>query len=169
MSHIWVIPCPEIKSQVEVLDSFGKKHVLYNELRKKFDIPMENELFVPFIVIDSLTKNIRYAGNCLVESSFDYLKKVFNALYCISSNNIGVIYTNQLTKTINMGFGGGEETWYGGNISGHASSYRLRLRGPRSGSKYNLIFFEKGSIDNSIVIEYTIDKYSGNILERTVF
>lgn len=87
-------------------------------------------LNIKLIILDSGTSLFRsdYLGRGNTKAKFDLLNEMVHDLKLISENyNIPVIFVNQIYHSVELQYGKDKDIPYGGNIVGHAVTYRIKL------------------------------------------
>jgi DNA repair protein RadA len=108
---------------------------------------------IKLIVIDSLTAHFRaeFSGRGQLADRQQKLNKYLHNLMKIAeSNNIAIYVTNQVMSNPGMMFGD-PTTAIGGNIVGHASTYRIYLRRGKKGSRVAKLIDSPNLPDNETI------------------
>jgi len=85
---------------------------------------------IKIIIVDSGTSQFRsdYLGRGNTKAKFDLLNEMVHDLKLIAENfNIPVIFINQIYHSVEQIYGKDKDIPYGGNIVGHAMTYRIKL------------------------------------------
>ena len=85
---------------------------------------------IKLLIADSGTSQFRsdYLGRGNTKAKFDLLNEMVHDLKLIAENfNIPVIFINQIYHSVDPAMGKDRDIPYGGNIVGHAMTYRIKL------------------------------------------
>jgi DNA repair protein RadA len=113
---------------------------------------------IKLIVIDSLTAHFRaeFAGRGMLADRQQKLNKYLHNLIKMSEqHNLAVYVTNQVMANPAMMFGD-PTTAIGGNIVGHASTYRMYLRRGKQGSRVAKLIDSPNLPDNECIFYVTM-------------
>ncbi len=108
---------------------------------------------IKLLVIDSLTAHFRaeYSGRGMLADRQQKLNKyLHNLMKLAETHNLAVFVTNQVMSNPAMMFGD-PTTAIGGNIVGHASTYRIYLRRGRKGSRVGKLIDSPNLPDNECI------------------
>jgi RecA/RadA recombinase len=131
---IGAVPDKVLKN-IFVARAFNSDHQIL--LLDKITEMVKNGEPIRLVVIDSLTAHFRaeFAGRGQLADRQQKLNKYLHNLMKIAeSNNIAIYVTNQVMSNPGMMFGD-PTTAIGGNIVGHASTYRIYLRRSKKDSR----------------------------------
>ncbi len=124
-----------VLKNIFVARAFNSDHQIL--LLDKIAEMVKNGEPIKLIVVDSLTAHFRaeYAGRGMLADRQQKLNKYLHNLMKIAEQcNIAIYVTNQVMANPGMMFGD-PTTAIGGNIVGHASTYRLYFRRGKKGSR----------------------------------
>jgi DNA repair protein RadA len=113
---------------------------------------------IKLIIIDSLTAHFRaeFAGRGMLADRQQKLNKYLHNLIKMSEqHNLAVYVTNQVMANPAMMFGD-PTTAIGGNIVGHASTYRMYLRRGKQGSRVAKLIDSPNLPDNECIFYVTV-------------
>jgi len=113
---------------------------------------------IKLIIIDSLTAHFRaeFAGRGMLADRQQKLNKYLHNLIRMSEqHNLAVYVTNQVMANPAMMFGD-PTTAIGGNIVGHASTYRMYFRRGKQGSRVAKLIDSPNLPDNECIFYVTI-------------
>lgn len=124
-----------VLKNILVARAFNSDHQIL--LLDKVNEMVKNGEPIRLIVIDSLTAHFRaeFAGRGQLADRQQKLNKyLHNLMKLAETNNLAIYVTNQVMANPGMLFGD-PTTPIGGNILGHASTYRIYLRKGKKGSR----------------------------------
>ena len=119
---------------------------------------------IRLLVVDSLTAHFRaeFSGRGMLADRQQKLNKYLHALMKLAEQaNIAIYVTNQVMANPAMMFGD-PTTAVGGNIVGHASTYRLYLRRGKGGSRVAKMIDSPNLPDNETIFFLTENGISDN-------
>ena len=125
----------KVLKNIFVARAFNADHQIL--LIDKITEMIKNGEPIKLVIIDSLTAHLRaeYAGRGMLADRQQKLNKyLHNLMKLAEQHNLAVYVTNQVMANPAMMFGD-PTTPVGGNIVGHASTYRLYLRRGKKGSR----------------------------------
>ena len=134
-----------------VARAFNSDHQIL--LIDKVSEMMKNGEPIKLIVVDSLTAHFRaeFAGRGQLADRQQKLNKYLHNLMKIAEQqNLAVYVTNQVMSNPGMMFGD-PTTPIGGNIVGHASTYRIYLRRGKKGSRVAKLIDSPNLPDNETI------------------
>jgi DNA repair protein RadA len=124
-----------VLKNIFVARAFNSDHQIL--LIDKVQEMIKNGEPIKLIVVDSLTAHFRaeFAGRGMLADRQQKLNKyLHNLMKMAEQNNLAIYVTNQVMANPGMMFGD-PTTAIGGNIVGHASTYRIYLRKGKKGSR----------------------------------
>lgn len=126
----------KVLKNIRVAKAYNSDHQMFL-VEKVNDLITKQGLNVRLVVVDSLTAHFRaeFVGRGTLADRQQKLNKHMHKLSKLSNqNNLCVYVTNQVMAKPDQFFGD-PTTAIGGNIVGHASTYRLYLRKGKKGSR----------------------------------
>ena len=144
-----------VLKNIFVARAFNSDHQIL--LLDKVNEMIKNGEPIRLIVIDSLTAHFRaeFAGRGQLADRQQKLNKyLHNLMKLAESQNIAVYVTNQVMANPGMMFGD-PTTPIGGNIVGHASTYRIYLRRGKKGSRVAKLIDSPNLPDNETIFFVT--------------
>jgi DNA repair protein RadA len=145
----------KVLRNILVARAFNSDHQIL--LLEKVSEMVKNGEPIKLMIIDSLTAHFRaeYAGRGQLADRQQKLNRYLHELMRLSeTHNIAVFVTNQVMANPAMMFGD-PTTAIGGNIVGHASTYRIYLRRGKKGSRVAKLIDSPNLPDNECVFWVT--------------
>lgn len=140
-----------VLKNIFVARAFNSDHQIL--LLDKVNEMIKNGEPIKLIVIDSLTAHFRaeFSGRGQLADRQQKLNKyLHNLMKLAESQNIAIYVTNQVMANPGMMFGD-PTTAIGGNIVGHASTYRIYLRRGKKGSRVAKLIDSPNLPDNETI------------------
>jgi DNA repair protein RadA len=141
----------KVLKNILVARAFNSDHQIL--LLDKVSELIRNGEPIKLMIIDSLTAHVRaeYAGRgTLAERQHKLNKYIHDLMKIAENNNMAVYVTNQVMANPAQMFGD-PTVAVGGNIVGHASTYRLYLRRGKQGSRVAKLIDSPNLPDNETV------------------
>jgi DNA repair protein RadA len=141
----------KVLKNIFVARAFNSDHQIL--LLDKVEEMIKNKEPIKLVVVDSLTAHFRaeYSGRGQLADRQQKLNRyIHNLMKLAEKNNLAVYVTNQVMANPAMMFGD-PTTAVGGNIVGHASTYRLYLRRGKKGSRVAKLIDSPNLPDNETV------------------
>jgi DNA repair protein RadA len=145
----------KVLKNIFVARAFNSDHQIL--LVEKIGEMIKNGEPIKLVIIDSLTAHFRaeYAGRGQLADRQQRLNKYLHDLMKLADQrNLAVFVTNQVMANPAMMFGD-PTTAIGGNIVGHASTYRVYLRRGKQGSRVAKLIDSPNLPDNETVFFVT--------------
>jgi DNA repair protein RadA len=140
-----------VLKNIFVARAFNSDHQIL--LLDKVQEMIKNSEPIKLIVVDSLTAHFRaeFSGRGQLADRQQKLNKYLHNLMKIAEqNNLAIYVTNQVMSNPGMLFGD-PTTAIGGNIVGHASTYRIYLRRGKKGSRVAKLIDSPNLPDNETI------------------
>ncbi|MBM3246924.1 DNA repair and recombination protein RadA [Candidatus Pacearchaeota archaeon] len=140
-----------VLKNIFVARAFNSDHQIL--LLDKVQEMIKNNEPIKLIVVDSLTAHFRaeFSGRGQLADRQQKLNKYLHNLMKIAEqNNLAIYVTNQVMSNPGMLFGD-PTTAIGGNIVGHASTYRIYLRKGKKGSRVAKLIDSPNLPDNETI------------------
>ena len=145
----------KVLKNILVARAFNSDHQIL--LADKISEMIKNGEPIKLVIIDSLTAHFRaeFAGRAqLADRQHKLNRYLHNLLKLSEQHNLAVYVTNQVMANPAMMFGD-PTTAVGGNIVGHASTYRMYLRRGKGGSRVAKLIDSPNLPDNEAVFFLT--------------
>lgn len=156
----------KVLKNIFVARAFNSDHQIL--LLDKITEMIKNGEPIRLVIIDSLTAHFRaeYAGRGMLADRQQKLNKYLHDLMKLAEQcNIAVYVTNQVMANPAMMFGD-PTTAVGGNIVGHASTYRIYLRRGKKDSRVAKLIDSPNLPDNETIFFLTTDGLKDGVVEE---
>ncbi|MEK6873800.1 MAG: DNA repair and recombination protein RadA, partial [Nanoarchaeota archaeon] len=147
----------KVLKNIFVARAFNSDHQIL--LVEKIGEMIKNGEPIKLVIIDSLTAHFRaeFAGRGMLADRQQRLNKYLHDLMKLAEQrNLAVFVTNQVMSNPAMMFGD-PTTAIGGNIVGHASTYRIYLRRSKKDTRVAKLIDSPNLPDNETVFQVTMD------------
>jgi len=141
----------KVLKNIFVARAFNSDHQIL--LLEKVEEMIKNKEPIKLMIIDSLTAHFRaeFAGRGQLADRQQKLNRyMHNLMKLAETNNLAVYVTNQVMANPAQLFGD-PTTAIGGNIVGHASTYRMYLRRGKKGSRVSKLIDSPNLPDNEAI------------------
>ncbi|MBS3066194.1 DNA repair and recombination protein RadA [Candidatus Pacearchaeota archaeon] len=155
----------KVLKNIFVARAFNSDHQIL--LVEKISEMIKNGEPIKLVIIDSLTAHFRaeFAGRGMLADRQQRLNKYLHDLMKLAEQrNLAVFVTNQVMSNPAMMFGD-PTTAIGGNIVGHASTYRMYLRRSKKDTRVAKLIDSPNLPDNETVFQVTQDGLKDVILK----
>lgn len=156
----------KVLKNIFVARAFNSDHQIL--LIDKISEMVKNGEPIRLVIIDSLTAHFRaeFAGRGMLADRQQRLNKyLHNLMKLAEQHNLAVYVTNQVMANPAMMFGD-PTTAVGGNIVGHASTYRIYLRRGKKDSRVAKLIDSPNLPDNETIFFLTTDGLKDGVVEE---